>query len=110
VSKLLSLDELFKGRHFRAEIIVLCVRWYLGYKLSYRDLAEMMAERGVSVAPSTNFCSRSNSPQSSRSAGIGSHARSAAHRAFYRPNSPASPTTGIIRLRPEREIHMGNAG
>jgi hypothetical protein len=33
VSKLLSLDELFKGRHFDAEIIVLCVRWYLQYKL-----------------------------------------------------------------------------
>jgi transposase-like protein len=53
VSKLLSLAEVFKGRHFDAEIIVLCVRWYLQYKLSYRDLAEMMAERGVSVAPST---------------------------------------------------------
>jgi putative transposase len=53
VSKLLSLEELFKGRHFDAEIIVLCVRWYLQYKLSYRDLAEMMAEREVSVAPST---------------------------------------------------------
>ena len=33
VSKLLSLAELFKGRHFDAEIIVLCVRWYLAYKL-----------------------------------------------------------------------------
>jgi transposase-like protein len=53
VSKLLSLAEVFKGRHFDAAIIVLCVRWYLRYKLSYRDLAEMMAERGVSVAPST---------------------------------------------------------
>jgi hypothetical protein len=53
VSKLLSLDELFKGRHFDAEIIVLCVRWYLGFKLSYRDLAAMMAERGVFLAPST---------------------------------------------------------
>jgi hypothetical protein len=53
VSKLLSLDELFKARHFDAEIIVMCVRWYLAFKLSYRDLAEMMAERGVSVAPST---------------------------------------------------------
>jgi hypothetical protein len=50
VSKLLSLDELFKGRHFDAEIIVLCVRWDLQYKLSYRDLAGTMAERGISVA------------------------------------------------------------
>jgi transposase-like protein len=53
VSKLLSVAELFKGRHFDAEIVVLCVRWYLQYKLSYRDLVAMMAERGVSLAPST---------------------------------------------------------
>src|ERR1700691_566310 len=38
---MLSLDELFKGRHFDREIIVLCVRWYLRYKLSFRDLVEM---------------------------------------------------------------------
>lgn len=30
-------------------MIVLCVRWYLRYSLSYRDLEEMMAERGLSV-------------------------------------------------------------
>jgi transposase-like protein len=46
VSKVLCLDELFKGRHFDAGVIELCVRWYLGYKLSCRDLAEKMAERG----------------------------------------------------------------
>jgi hypothetical protein len=78
VSKLLSLDELFKGRHFGTEIIVLCVRWYLQYKLSYRDLGEMMAERGVSVAQ-VPFCAGcSTTLQSSRSAGIASHDRSAA--------------------------------
>ncbi len=43
----------FKWRHFQGEIILLCVRWYLRYALSYRDLAEMMAERGLSVAAST---------------------------------------------------------
>ena len=37
--------KLFRGRHFRDEIIVLCVRWYLRYPLSYRNLEEMMAER-----------------------------------------------------------------
>lgn len=42
-----------KGRHFDQEIILLCVRWYVTYKLSYRDLAAMMLERGVAVAPST---------------------------------------------------------
>ncbi len=39
----------FKWRHFEAEIILLYVRWYLRYALSYRDLEEMMAERGLSV-------------------------------------------------------------
>ena len=49
----LSLDELFKGRHFDREIIVLCVRWYLRFKLSFRDLVEMMAERHLSMAHTT---------------------------------------------------------
>jgi hypothetical protein len=40
------LGELFAGRHFDREIILLCVRWYLRFKLSLRDLVEMMAERG----------------------------------------------------------------
>jgi hypothetical protein len=46
MSKLKSLDKLFEGRHFDREII-LCVRWYLRYKLSLRDLVEMMVERGL---------------------------------------------------------------
>lgn len=41
---------LFHGRHFDRSIITLCVRWYITYKLSYRDLVEMMAERGVAVS------------------------------------------------------------
>src|SRR4026208_2105236 len=40
---------LFRGRHFEDVIIILCVRWYLRYSLSYRDLEEMMVERGLSV-------------------------------------------------------------
>ena len=43
----------FRGRHFEDEMIVLCVRWYLRYSLSYRDLEEMMAERGLAVDHST---------------------------------------------------------
>ncbi len=35
----------FKWRHFEAEIILLCVRWYLRYALSYRDPEEIMQER-----------------------------------------------------------------
>ncbi|WP_410452747.1 IS6 family transposase [Paraburkholderia sp. UCT31] len=48
-----SLDELFAGRHFDRDVIILCVRWYLRYKLSLRDLVEMMAERGLSLAHTT---------------------------------------------------------
>ncbi len=53
MSKLVSVDELFEGRHFDREVIILCVRWYLRYKLSFRDLVEMMAERGLSIAHTT---------------------------------------------------------
>ena len=35
------IEELFKGRHFDQEIVILCVRWYLSFKLSYRDLVTM---------------------------------------------------------------------
>src|SRR5512135_815514 len=45
----------FKWRHFEADIILLCVRWYLRYSLSYRDLEEMMAERGLSVDHTTIY-------------------------------------------------------
>ncbi len=39
----------FKWRHSEPTIILLCVRWYCRYQLSYRDLEEMMRERGLSV-------------------------------------------------------------
>ena len=43
------LSNPFKWKHFVGEIILLNVRWYLKYPLSYRNLKEMMAERGVEV-------------------------------------------------------------
>ena len=49
------LLSLFTRGRFRVEIILLCVRWYCKYGISYRDLAEMTCERGVSVDPSTIF-------------------------------------------------------
>ena len=49
------MENPFKWRHFEAEIILTCVRWYLRYALSYRDLEEMMAERGLSVVHTTIF-------------------------------------------------------
>jgi IS6 family transposase len=45
----------FKWRHFQAEIILLCVRWYLRYALSYRDLEEIMRERGLPVTHTTLY-------------------------------------------------------
>ena len=48
-----SLEELFAGRHFNRDVIILCVRWYLRFKLSLRDLVDMMAERGLSLAHTT---------------------------------------------------------
>lgn len=44
---------MFKGRQFDQSVILLCVRWYLAYNLSLRDLEEMMAERGIAVDHTT---------------------------------------------------------
>jgi transposase-like protein len=49
----ISRNPLFHRRRFADEVIVLCVRWYLRFKLSYRDMAEIAWELGVLVAPST---------------------------------------------------------
>jgi transposase, IS6 family len=51
----MSQPRLFRYRHYHAEIILLCLRWYLRYSLSYRDLEEMMAERGLSVDHTTIY-------------------------------------------------------
>jgi transposase-like protein len=44
---------LFKGRHFNHLLIIQAVRWYVTYKLSYRDVCDLMAERGVTVVHTT---------------------------------------------------------
>ena len=43
----------FKGRYHQQDIILQCVRWYVAYSLSYRDLEELMQERGYAVDHST---------------------------------------------------------
>jgi transposase-like protein len=53
MARFLGLDELFVGRHFDREIIILYVRWYLRLKLSFRDLVEMIAERDLAMAHTT---------------------------------------------------------
>jgi len=51
----MSPENPFRWRHFEAQIILLNVRWYLRYSLSYRDLEEMMLERGLKVDHSTIY-------------------------------------------------------
>jgi transposase-like protein len=46
-------NPLFYKRWFSDEVIIMCVRWYLRFRLSYRDLASIAAEFGIAVAPST---------------------------------------------------------
>ena len=41
------------GRHFPKPMILTAIRWYLAYSLSYRDVEELLAERGISVDHST---------------------------------------------------------
>jgi transposase-like protein len=51
----MSHPPLFKWRHFEADIILCAVRWYLRYALSYRDVEELMRERGLAVDHTTIF-------------------------------------------------------
>ena len=53
MTKAIARDPIYRRRRFQSETIELCVRWYLTYRLSYRNLVEMMAERGVTVSHST---------------------------------------------------------
>ena len=45
----------FSGYRFPDDVLALAVRWYLRFRLSYADVAEMLAERGVTVDPSTIY-------------------------------------------------------
>ena len=48
-----SKSDPFKWKHHQPDIILLCTRWYLRYSLTYRDVVEMMAERGITMAHTT---------------------------------------------------------
>ena len=43
-------NPLFAGRWFEDDIILLCLRWYFRFKLSYRDLVEILGERGLPIS------------------------------------------------------------
>ncbi|MEJ7606268.1 MAG: hypothetical protein WKF37_08365 [Bryobacteraceae bacterium] len=53
MARFIPVEELCAGRHFDTEIVVLFVRWYLSFKLSYRDLVRMMSEPGIVLAHTT---------------------------------------------------------
>ena len=46
-------NPLFAGRRFEDDIILLCLRWYFRFKLSYRDLVAILGERGLSISHTT---------------------------------------------------------
>jgi transposase-like protein len=71
VSRFVPVEELFAGRHFDAEIVVWCVRWYLSFKLSYRDLVGMMSERGIRLVHTTILRWVQHYTRNSRSGGSG---------------------------------------
>ena len=47
--------NLFKHRHFKHDIISWAVRWYCKYGISYRDLEEMLTEKGVEIDNTTIY-------------------------------------------------------
>ena len=47
--------SIFSGRHYPKDVILWAVRWYCRYGVSYRDLEEMLTERGASVDHSTIY-------------------------------------------------------
>jgi transposase-like protein len=53
MTKPIAREPIYRKLAFDADIIELSVRWYITYRLSYRDLVEMMAERGVTVSHTT---------------------------------------------------------
>jgi len=52
-SRVSALRSSFAGFRFPPEVITVAVRWYLRYPLSYRDIEELLAERGIEVDRST---------------------------------------------------------
>ena len=53
MTKAAARDPIYRRRRFQADVIEQCVRWYITYRLSYRDLVAIMAERGVVVSHTT---------------------------------------------------------
>ena len=61
-----SVAALFKWRQFEPEVILLAVGWYLRFSLSYRDVEELLADRGLSVDHGGLFYARSIPPETTQ--------------------------------------------
>lgn len=46
-------EHVFNWMHFQPDVILLTVRWYLRYNLGFRDLVEMLEERGLFISHTT---------------------------------------------------------
>lgn len=104
----LGLDELVEGRHFDREIIVLCVRWYLRFKLSFRDLVEKWPNV-VCRWPTPPSCAGYTTMfRNSSTAGTASRGRSGLHNVSTRPtwqvglSLPCGGSRGKDRRLPPR--------
>lgn len=102
--KPLSRDSIYLNRQFDAKIIVLCVRWYLTYRLSYRDLVPMTAERGARYRLRRSCEGCNITSLSSRSDGAASLARWAGPGVWKRP---ISRSRGVGALSSCRTVHPG---
>ena len=85
----------FKWRHFAGDIILGCVRWYCKYGISYRELEEMMQERGLEVDHATIY-----RPGTSRNR-LSHHCPQMRHhpRMAPRPLRPAEAGNRCYRIR-----------
>jgi transposase-like protein len=53
MTRAIARDPIYRRRRFQSETIEPCQRWYLTYRLNYRDPVEMMAEHGITLSHST---------------------------------------------------------
>src|SRR5271165_3307125 len=94
----------FKGRRFPTDVILICVRWNCKYRISYRDLEEMISERGVMVDDAIGEAVSRQGAETAQGLPAGAHQ--------HRPNR--SPWKGPPRARAHwakgvghRQVNMG---
>jgi hypothetical protein len=89
-------DAIYYRRRYTPEVIEFCVRWYLTYRLSYRDLSAMMAERDISVSHTTTCAGCSIMCRSSSAAGTVISASEGTIRAGVIPARPLRGHCGVV--------------